>query len=346
MGIPYRLALLGALLATVVICPPASADPVEDGKKAFQLGVNLLTDPDGAKYDEALPHFRKAYELTKNWKVLGNLGLCYLKLERVGEAIETYERYLKDGGKDIDAEERGQIERDLTTFKAQRATVHIVLPAPGLTLQDERVRPNGSRLMNLYPIQGASADLVVYAGRHVFSVLQQETPRWETTLAPGDNASHKFEKSAPAPAASSASAAPPTSGAPPTPPPPASVALEPQLPAEGKLGLPVYIAGGTTAALVLGTAITGFLYLGRRSDYNDINGKADRSRQEAEDARDKASSMQTVSTIFGAAALVGAGVSAYLYFSGGSPSSTTTGKTRISPWASPQGGGFIVGGAL
>lgn len=343
MALATRLSVAGLILAALTATPLVSADSVEDGKKSFQLGVALLQDPDGAKYDEALPHFKRAYELTKNWKVLGNLGLCYLKLERVGEAVDTYERYLQGGGAEIDAEERGQIEKDVAVLKAQRVKFHVDVPAAGLTLNDERIKPNGSKVLNVYPLSSAGADLSLYAGRHVMTVVIDQQPvKWESDLAPGATLSHKFERPAPAPTASASAAAPPTATA--ATPPSASMAIEPRPPSG--IGLPVYIAGGATVAMALGTAITGALYLGRRSDYNAINGKPDRSRQEAEDARSKASTMQTVSTVFGVATVVGLGVTTYLFLTGDSSSNTTTGKTRVSPWLSPYGGGFAVGGAL
>src|SRR6476646_5802305 len=102
-----------ALSVLVFSVAAHAADPARDaeGRKAFSAGVILLQDPDGAKYDEALVQFRRAYELVGSWKVLGNLGLCALKLERDGEAIDAYEKYLASGGKDIDAQERAQVER-------------------------------------------------------------------------------------------------------------------------------------------------------------------------------------------------------------------------------------------
>jgi len=345
MALASRFALAGLLLATLMIAPEAAADGIEDGKNAFKLGVALLQDPDGAKYDEALPHFKRAYELTKNWKVLGNLGLCYLKLERVGEAIDTYERYIKAGDKEIDKDERAQIDKDLAVFKAQQVKIHLDVPAAGLTLSDERIKPNGSKVLNVYPLASAGVDMSVYAGRHVMTVVIDQQPiKWEVDLAPGASATHKFEKAAVAPTPSATVAPTATATAPTTSTAATSAAIEPKAPTG--IGLPVYIAGGATVAMALGTTITGVLYLGRRSDYNAINGKPDRSKQEAEDARSKASTMQTVSTVFGVATLVGAGVTTYLFLTGSGSSTATTGKPRVSPWVSPYGGGLVVGGAL
>src|SRR6266542_892737 len=84
------------------------AAPNEEAKRAFSAGVLLLKDPDGAKYEDALTQFNKAYSLSGSWKVLGNIGLCSLTLERDGETITAYEKYLAQGGKEIDADEHVQ----------------------------------------------------------------------------------------------------------------------------------------------------------------------------------------------------------------------------------------------
>jgi len=52
----------------------AASAPAEEGKRAFAVGVALLQDPEGAKYEEAAAQFHRAYELTKSWKVLGTSG--------------------------------------------------------------------------------------------------------------------------------------------------------------------------------------------------------------------------------------------------------------------------------
>ena len=111
-----------ASVARAQSAAPTAAD-LEDAKKSFATGVALLQDPDAPRYDEALLHFRRAYELSGSWKALGNLALCLFKLERDGEAIEAYEKYLQAAGKKLDAADRAQAERDLQGLKAQVVTV-------------------------------------------------------------------------------------------------------------------------------------------------------------------------------------------------------------------------------
>ena len=101
----------------------AASDPA---RQQFRAGIAYLEDPEGARYEDAYAAFKKAYELSKSPKVLGNIGLCAMKLERDGEAIEAYQRYLKEVP-DIDPDERAQIEGDLPTLVASAARVAITL---------------------------------------------------------------------------------------------------------------------------------------------------------------------------------------------------------------------------
>src|SRR5258706_8564444 len=137
----------------------AEPGPSEEAKRAFAAGVILLKDPDGAKYEDALTQFTKAYRLSKSWKVLGNIGLCSLKLERDGEAVAAYEKYLAQGGKEIDGEERAQVERDLAALKAQVVDVALEFPEGGSRVLDERTPAQGARILNEYPVAPPNARL-------------------------------------------------------------------------------------------------------------------------------------------------------------------------------------------
>jgi hypothetical protein len=72
-------------------------EPSPEAKKYFQIGVDLLRDPDGAQQEAALKAFRRAYDISPSWKILGNLGLSALELERYTDGIPAYERYLASG---------------------------------------------------------------------------------------------------------------------------------------------------------------------------------------------------------------------------------------------------------
>ena len=127
-----------ALLLTAGLAQGEGPTNADEGKRAFAAGVILLQDPDGAKYEEAIVQFHRAYELVGSWKILGNVGLCALKLERDGEAIDAYEKYLDGGKKEIAPDERTQVERDSVALRAQVSHATLQLPAGGGSIVDER----------------------------------------------------------------------------------------------------------------------------------------------------------------------------------------------------------------
>src|SRR6266481_4578482 len=86
-GTPYMAFIV---VAGTLAAPAFAADPpvTPEARTHFAAGVNLLRDPDGARYEEAYREFKAAYAASPSYKILGNLGLCAMKLERDGEAIE------------------------------------------------------------------------------------------------------------------------------------------------------------------------------------------------------------------------------------------------------------------
>jgi len=58
----------------------------EEAKLYFQNGVELVQNQP-PNYQDAYYQFKLAWDRSHSWKVLGNWGLCALKLERDGEAI-------------------------------------------------------------------------------------------------------------------------------------------------------------------------------------------------------------------------------------------------------------------
>jgi hypothetical protein len=189
-----QLSLVAAALLLAGSAHGADPQAMQEGKKAFAAGVVFLQDPDGAKYDEAFTQFKKAYSLTGSWKVLGNLGLCAFKLERDGEAIEYYEKYLAGGGNDIDKDERQQVEKDLLAIKSRLVKVHLEFPRGGIKVGDERVDARGNRILNDYEASAAALDIGLHHGHHVLVARFPEgESRWEVDLVPGTAATHKFE---------------------------------------------------------------------------------------------------------------------------------------------------------
>lgn len=157
----------GCLLVSLLSAAPALAEVAisEEARRQFRAGVSLLEDPDGARYEEAYNAFRAAYAISPSPKMLGNIGLCAMKLERDLEAIEAYSRYLKTAP-DIPEAERAQIERDLTTLRASLATVFLWVNPARFTVLDRRTRNVGPAVLNSYEGVGGGLALGLRPGLH------------------------------------------------------------------------------------------------------------------------------------------------------------------------------------
>ncbi len=252
----FALASSGALAADQPIS--------EAAKQHFVAGVNLLRDPEGARYEEAYREFKTAYAATPSYKILGNIGLCAMKLERDGEAIDAYSKYLEQAA-DLTAAEKKQIVTDLSTLKSGVVRAVVTVSVEGAMLTDVRVTSKGERITNQYgPVTG-TLDLGMRPGHHLVTAKASgvDDQTWEFDVSPGGKEAHTFTmKSASSGVAPSVTpvAPPPTTAAVPPPPPPVSAPTEKVRPTPTG----VYVGYGVTGVLVVGGAVTGVLALGKK----------------------------------------------------------------------------------
>jgi len=289
---------LAAFLA-LAVCPARADVLISDEARAhFKSGVNLLQDPGGApRYEEAYGEFKAAYALSPSARILGNLGLCAMKLERDEEAIASYERYLVEQS-DLDPAEREQVKADLTTLKAGLVALTVDVDVDGATLVDRREQVQGAPITNTYgPIHG-SLRIGVRPGRHVLTLKTESSPpvTWEIEALPGSTQARAFTLKKPAPLV-----APPPPPARPAPPP-----LEKRRP----IPVAAFALGGASVALAVGGAVTGALALSKHSSFVTINDGENPA--EATRLKSAGETLNIVTDVLFATALVGAAVTTYL----------------------------------
>lgn len=321
----------------------------EEAKGRFSAGVKLLKDPDGARYDEALREFQAAYAASPSWKILGNLGLSAMKMERNGEALEAYTKYLAKGGKAIDEAEKKQIQSDMEIMSRGSVLVTFLLKgalADG-QIQDSRVKADGRVALNMYPLAaGKPFSVLLQAGHHVITakVAGQEL-KWETDLAPGKPADHTFQiepTPAAVPAMSASAAA--SAVAAPAPPPPA----EPE-PTGFRLRTAGYITGGVGVAFLVGGFVAGGVGKSKLSSLEkECPNKICPPGKKAD--ADSIETLQTTSNVLliGGVVLAGAGVTMVLLDRPKtvSASSVFAPTLRLSPAASMSGPGLMAHGTF
>lgn len=199
--VPLALLLALALLLQSQRAAAQSSGDKQQAKEHFSIGVELL-DESPPNYQRAYTQFSNAYELSGSWKVLGNMGLCAHRLERDGEAAEFYRRYLINGGKEISAEERRDIQRDLLAIKASLAVVKL---RADIEQGSVIVKRTGSQVAaQVYSFDGGKARLGLRAGAYRISLQSEDKEQsWLVVLKPKQTAQHKYQLIHNGPAANS-----------------------------------------------------------------------------------------------------------------------------------------------
>lgn len=298
----------------------AEVEITEAARQHFKAGVNFMQDPDGARYEEAYREFKAAYAASPSWKILGNLGIAAMKLERDGEAIDAMERYLNEGGKDLPDDEREQFERDLSTLKSSVVRVTLTSVPPGVVVTDERIPVQGASVTNRYTLENGQLELGIRTGHHrmVARLEGYEDAVWEFDASPGVGQSHAFELKLPA----QATAAPATTTADPMTDAGPQAMVRP-------VPTSVYIGLAATGAFTVGATVTGIMALGKNGELEDNNGK---DQDAAQAAYDSTKTLNLVTDVLIAGAVVSAAVTTYLYLDRPEvPAGQDAGRFRITP---------------
>lgn len=310
----------------------------------MQAGAAFYNDPSGRKCEEAYREFSKAYELSGSLNALKGMGVCALELERDGEAIEYLGKFLAGKKDQLSAEEKAQVEADITALNSAVAWVTVSATQDGVKLMDVRTPTKGFPIRNRYDIGTAPTRLGIHPGSHSFEARTPsgETQTWNIDISNGSQHEHTFEFGG------GATAAPPpvvpVPGAPPPAQPPPGQPDEVTEEDDRPIPTTVYIFGGLTIALAVPTVIFMVSASGARSDFDDANGNA--SAAELDDLRGDVTTMNLLSDIFLGATIASAAATAIFYFTRPTVETQTGGYWTVAPAVSRDGGGAAVLGAF
>ncbi|HEX2869897.1 MAG TPA: tetratricopeptide repeat protein [Polyangiaceae bacterium] len=110
--------LVGVPLTSSTAHAQESADGTQraSAREHFAKGVALAKAHD---YAQALTEFQQAYAAVPHFSVLYNIGQAQLALGKSTEAISVLQRYLDEGGANIDAKRRAEVEATLQRERAR-----------------------------------------------------------------------------------------------------------------------------------------------------------------------------------------------------------------------------------
>jgi len=265
---------------------PAPPESPGDGKAAeqhFQRAKQLYDEGDFAL---ALVEFQRAYELSPNYRVLYNIGQVNIQLYKYAPARQALEQYLKDGGAEISAQRKTQVDADLKMLRDRTAMLKIVTNTAAEVALDD------------LPVQNApfAEPLLVNAGNHKVVVSHsgyQPATRY-VTLAGRDNTELKIDLVA----------IPDTN----------KVAIDQPKPTTTtkKNYTPAIVGWVATGALAVGAGVVGAMYLNQKSKVDEANVPGFViSRTDADAITSKANSLALTADLLGAAAIVAGAISVY-----------------------------------
>jgi hypothetical protein len=339
----FRTLCQGALLAAVLWAAPAAADEIpEEAKLYFKNGVELIQGQP-PNYQDAYYQFKLAWEKSKSWKVLSNWGLCALKLERDGEAIWAYTEYLSKAGKDVDPDERKDLQRDLLLLNGNAATVNVMSDVADLEIVDARA--GSPAPPQSYRLENGQLTLRLRAGSHTLTASSQgKQQRWEVTLSPGRNEEHHFEFAVPGPA--------PASAAPPATAPAAAPATAAPAPKRGGSVRSVgYVVGGL-GLVAVGAGV--FVGSGAKDKESQARGKCDNRpitgftcpesvRGDFESAQSQARTANVLLIAGGVVAAAGVGM---ILFGGPKNTEQSSATLQLSTILGPRDAGLFATGSF
>ncbi|MFO0661774.1 MAG: PEGA domain-containing protein [Polyangiaceae bacterium] len=299
--------LAAALLAVVGGVGHASAAPTSDelkeARKRFDAGITLFNEGDA---QGALVEFRRAYSIDPRYQVLYNIARVLSALNEHAEALETYEKFLSDGGDKIAPSRRTEVEKEIERLSTRVATLDIATQPPGASLAIDDVPFNGV----------TPAKVRVKLGRRRVSVSMPGFLPTTTTVDIAGAESKKLSLTlvelAPKPVA-----APVASAEEKPAPPPEPVAVIVPSAAPTTQPRTVLSTGATvgwiaTGTMLTGAIITGAVALSAKHERDDLRDSLGSSASEIRSSNDRARTFAIASDVLSATTVVFAGVSLYL----------------------------------
>lgn len=105
-----------------------SVAPKEQARALVVQGVSELQAGD---YLKALDLFQRAYALFPSPKILFNLGQVYRELGRIVDALDAYERFLREAAKDAESSLLDLARKQVVALKGKVATLLVPVEEPG-----------------------------------------------------------------------------------------------------------------------------------------------------------------------------------------------------------------------
>ncbi len=279
---------------------PAKAQPqpqLQEAQRRYERGRELYEEGD---FRAALVEFQRAHELAPSHRLLYNIAQVQYQLQDYAGALRSFQQYLDVGGTDIASQRRDEVQREVERLRSRVATLDIITQPVGAQVSVDD-QPVGRTPL--------SEPVMVSAGRRkVTAELPGEPPVTRLVDVAGmDSVQVKLEFAPPPPPRTAAVQEPKPEAAP--------VAAAPTVTARAAepRGVP-WKLWATTGVLAAGAGVTAVLASSAASDLKTRRDTFGVTPAELKDASSKTKTLALTSDVLTGAAVVAAGVSAFLTF--------------------------------
>jgi hypothetical protein len=313
--------------------PPAAAE-LSTARKLFADGLKA---EDRSDWPAALALFERVKAIVVSPALYYHLAVCHEELGHLVEALNAFEIALQEAERKHVTEVLEEAAVHIKQIRPRIAQLTIELPAGA---EDVRISLDNK------PVSAALAGtaMLIDPGEHhlVIEASNYDKP-FEATLT--TRAGEAAKLTAKLGGKKAAALARPAAPAGPAAPSPRQELGAPRVPpGRPPDRVPVYIAGGVSIALAAGALIIG---LDAHSQYTAYRAQNDNPAPGTRDARqelhDSGTALALTSTVLTGAALIGGGVTAFLFLRG---SGTRAKAVAWSPWVGRQSAGVALGGSL
>jgi tetratricopeptide (TPR) repeat protein len=266
----------------------AQPDSAQAASEHFERGVQLFKEQ---AFRAAIVEFQRAYDLAPDYRLHYNLGRAKQQLQDYLGAAENYEAFLVQGGSEVPAERRAQLEETLSALSGRVARIDVKVSRAGADVFVDDVK------VGMSPLEALVRTNV---GRHRISARSADGALGSEIIdvAGGDLAEVSLTLAEPEPALASTPKAEPADDA------------RGRSPRQ-KLALASWIAGG---AMLAGSVVTGVFALRDQDSLHTQVGKLGVDPNAVATQRDKVDALSlTTDVLIGAgAALVVSGTLLWL----------------------------------
>ncbi|HEY0468315.1 MAG TPA: hypothetical protein VGC79_29160 [Polyangiaceae bacterium] len=326
------------LLAAITACCWSAPARAQTGNAAlaeslFREGKRLSNEH---KFTEACPKFAESYKLDPGLGTLLNLAICHEAEGKPATAWAEFSEASSRAKREGDNDRAQLADEHVRALEPKLAHVSVTL-APGAAVPGLVIKFDSRELASA----ALGLPIAIDPGKHV---LEASAPGKETSAQAFDIPTTPTTLAVTVPVLKDSTNAPAAVAAAAVVPPPAG-ANPAATEARGSTNTGAIVSGVATGAFVVGSVVTGVLYAGKRSDFNDANESGDPSRF---DKRDSAQTLGTVNAVLLGGAAVSAGFLVYFLVSGSHHESppASGARLRLTPVLSPQVAGLMLGGNL